>query len=179
MELTTNCCLGSRFLMPYWLSLRNTMTFHEYFWCSRFCEFHSIRHYHQYRSLIGCVQNCKRQGHLLAAGICHLITCHSYCDSKETNWWRQNALQFFSCFPLKIAYISYAHMFYSCQLFFFFFHEIFTLPCSRNFPKCPSILQGFLLIFRSPLNFTKNFQKMFCRPLSTKNVDNFSMFWFH
>ena len=36
-----SCCLWFRLLMPYWLSLRNTKTFHEYFWCSRFCEFHS------------------------------------------------------------------------------------------------------------------------------------------
>ena len=38
-----SCCLWFRLLMPYWLSLRNTKTFHEYFWCSRFCEFHSKR----------------------------------------------------------------------------------------------------------------------------------------
>ena len=38
-----SCCLWFRLLTPYWLSLRNTKTFHEYFWCSRFCEFHSKR----------------------------------------------------------------------------------------------------------------------------------------
>ena len=35
------CCLWFRFLTPYWLALLNTITLHEYFWCSRFCEFHS------------------------------------------------------------------------------------------------------------------------------------------
>ena len=37
-------CLRFGFLTPYWLSLHNTvtlLTFHEYFWCSWFCEFHS------------------------------------------------------------------------------------------------------------------------------------------
>ena len=34
-------CLGFSFLTPYWLFPLNTMTFHKYFWCSRFCEFHS------------------------------------------------------------------------------------------------------------------------------------------
>ena len=162
--------------MPYWLSFCNTITFQEYFWCSRFCEFHSKCHHHQYHSLIGWVQNCKRQGHLLAG---HLTTYHSCCDSKETNWSLQNALPFFSCFHLKIAYISYGHMFYSCQLFLGQMREIFALPCSHNFQKCPSILWGFPLIFWIPLNFTENSRKMFRWPLTTKNVDNFSMFWFH
>ena len=35
------CCLRFGFLMPYWLFRRNTITFHKYFWCSRFSEFHS------------------------------------------------------------------------------------------------------------------------------------------
>ena len=35
------CCLRFSFLMPYWLFPHNTITFHKYFWCSRFCEFHS------------------------------------------------------------------------------------------------------------------------------------------
>ena len=35
------CCLRFGCLMPYWLFPRNTITFHKYFWCSRFCEFHS------------------------------------------------------------------------------------------------------------------------------------------
>ena len=35
------CCLRFSFLTPYWLSPRNTVTFHKYFWCSWFCEFHS------------------------------------------------------------------------------------------------------------------------------------------
>ena len=29
------------FVLPYWRISRNTITFHKYFWCSRFCEFHS------------------------------------------------------------------------------------------------------------------------------------------
>ena len=33
-------CKLSRALLP---DSRNTMTFHKYFWCSRFCEFHSKR----------------------------------------------------------------------------------------------------------------------------------------
>ena len=35
------CCLLFSYLAPYWLISRNTITFHKYFWCSRFCEFHS------------------------------------------------------------------------------------------------------------------------------------------
>ena len=35
------CCLWFSYLAPYWLISRNTITFHKYFWCSRFCEFHS------------------------------------------------------------------------------------------------------------------------------------------
>ena len=35
------CCLQFGCLMPYWLFPLNTITFHKYFWCSRFCEFHS------------------------------------------------------------------------------------------------------------------------------------------
>ena len=35
------CCLRFSYLAPYWLISRNTITFHKYFWCSRFCEFHS------------------------------------------------------------------------------------------------------------------------------------------
>ena len=35
------CCLPFSYLAPYWLISRNTITFHKYFWCSRFCEFHS------------------------------------------------------------------------------------------------------------------------------------------
>ena len=34
------CCLRFSFLMPYWLFSHNTITFYEYFWCSRFCKFH-------------------------------------------------------------------------------------------------------------------------------------------
>ena len=51
------------------------------------------------------------------------------------------------CSQSKIAFISYAHMFYSCQLFLGQMGEIFALPCSHNFQKCPSILRGFPLIF--------------------------------
>ena len=35
------CSLRFSYLAPYWLISRNTITFHKYFWCSRFCEFHS------------------------------------------------------------------------------------------------------------------------------------------
>ena len=36
------CCLRFSYLVPYWLISGNTLTFHKYyFWCSRFCEFHS------------------------------------------------------------------------------------------------------------------------------------------
>ena len=35
------CCLWFSYLAPYWLISRNTITFHKYFWCSRFFEFHS------------------------------------------------------------------------------------------------------------------------------------------
>ena len=39
--LNYRCCLRFSYLAPYWLISRNTITFHKYFWCSRFCEFHS------------------------------------------------------------------------------------------------------------------------------------------
>ena len=44
-EAQTNycCCLWLSYLAPYWLISCNTITFHKYFWCSRFCEFHSER----------------------------------------------------------------------------------------------------------------------------------------
>ena len=35
------CCLLFSYLVPYWLISCNTITFHKYFWCSWFCEFHS------------------------------------------------------------------------------------------------------------------------------------------
>ena len=35
------CCLRFSYLAPYWLISRSKITFHRYFWCSRFCEFHS------------------------------------------------------------------------------------------------------------------------------------------
>ena len=35
------CCLRFSYLAPYWLISHNTITFHKYFWCSQFCEFHS------------------------------------------------------------------------------------------------------------------------------------------
>ena len=37
------CFLQFSYLAPYWLISRNTITFHKYFWCSRFCEFHRNR----------------------------------------------------------------------------------------------------------------------------------------
>ena len=35
------CCLRFSCLAPYWLISHNTITFHKYFWCPRFCEFDS------------------------------------------------------------------------------------------------------------------------------------------
>ena len=35
------CCLRFSYLAPYWLISRNTITFHKYFSCSRFRDFHS------------------------------------------------------------------------------------------------------------------------------------------
>ena len=37
----SHCCLRFSYLVPYWLISGNMITFHEYFWCSRFCKFHS------------------------------------------------------------------------------------------------------------------------------------------
>ena len=34
-----HCCCG--YHLPYWLISYKTITFHKYFWCSQFCEFHS------------------------------------------------------------------------------------------------------------------------------------------
>ena len=39
-QTTDRCRLWFSYLAPYWLISRNTITFHKYFWCSRFCEFH-------------------------------------------------------------------------------------------------------------------------------------------
>ena len=36
-----HCCWWFSYLAPYWLISCNTITFHKYFWCSWFCEFHS------------------------------------------------------------------------------------------------------------------------------------------
>ena len=47
------CYLLFSYLMPYWLISCTTITFHKYFWCSQFCEFHSniifLLIYHQTR----------------------------------------------------------------------------------------------------------------------------------
>ena len=40
-QINYRCCLRFSYLAPYWLISCNTITFHKYFWCSRFCEFHS------------------------------------------------------------------------------------------------------------------------------------------
>ena len=40
-QINYRCCLRFSYLAPYWLISRNTITFHKYFQCSRFCEFHS------------------------------------------------------------------------------------------------------------------------------------------
>ena len=40
-QINYRCCLQFSYLATYWLISRNTITFHKYFWCSRFCEFHS------------------------------------------------------------------------------------------------------------------------------------------
>ena len=37
------CCLRLSYLMPYWVFPCNALTFHKYFWCSRFYEFLSKR----------------------------------------------------------------------------------------------------------------------------------------
>ena len=40
-EINYHCCLRFSYLAPYWLISCTTITFHKYFWCSWFCEFHS------------------------------------------------------------------------------------------------------------------------------------------
>ena len=40
-KLITVAVCGFSYLAPYWLISRYTITFHQYFWFSRFCEFHS------------------------------------------------------------------------------------------------------------------------------------------
>jgi len=39
-----HCCLQFSYLLPYWFTSHKTITLHKYFWCSRFCEFHSKIH---------------------------------------------------------------------------------------------------------------------------------------
>ena len=38
------CCLRFSYLLPYWFTSHKTITIHKYFWCLRFCEFHSKIH---------------------------------------------------------------------------------------------------------------------------------------
>ena len=40
-QFNYSCCSWFSYHAPYWLISRNTITFHKYFWCSWFCEFHS------------------------------------------------------------------------------------------------------------------------------------------
>ena len=40
-QINYRCCLRFNYLAAYWIISRNTITFHKYFWCSQFCEFHS------------------------------------------------------------------------------------------------------------------------------------------
>ena len=41
LKTTNQLPLLFRYQVPHWLICHNTITFHEYFWCSQFCEFHS------------------------------------------------------------------------------------------------------------------------------------------
>ena len=50
-QIYYRCCLQFSFLASYWLISRNTITFHKYFWCSRFCEFH-IKTVHPFRNFL-------------------------------------------------------------------------------------------------------------------------------
>ena len=40
-QFNYSCCSWFSYHAPYWLISHNTITFHKYFWCSWFCEFHS------------------------------------------------------------------------------------------------------------------------------------------
>ena len=44
-QINYRCCLRFSYLVPYWLISRNTITFHKYFRCSRFCEFQGKVHW--------------------------------------------------------------------------------------------------------------------------------------
>ena len=52
------CCLRFSCLAPYWLISRNTITFHKYIWCSRFCEFHS-----EHKSILALTDSNRRCQH--------------------------------------------------------------------------------------------------------------------
>ena len=50
------CCLRFSYLAPYWLISRKTITFHKYFWCSRFCKFHNKSNIKKMRVTFLCQQ---------------------------------------------------------------------------------------------------------------------------
>ena len=82
------CCLWFSYLAPYWLISRNTITFHKYFWCSRFCEFHSKKSFTITRDN-SVIPRCKIDRHQchFRANILHQQKSHN--SKKEKVNWRE------------------------------------------------------------------------------------------
>ena len=55
-QINYRCCLRFSYVAPYWLISRNTITFHKYFWCSRFCKFHNKSNIKKMRVTFLCQQ---------------------------------------------------------------------------------------------------------------------------
>ena len=74
-QINHRCCLRFSYLAPYWLISRNTITFNKYFWCSRFCEFHSNNGYEIHLKFFW-------GGRSPALKWSHLIKIHEYLIQK-------------------------------------------------------------------------------------------------
>ena len=59
------------YLSPYWLISRNTITFHKYFWCLRFCEFHS-NNFDNNEKILFIVNNVDPHIYRLTAAYIHI-----------------------------------------------------------------------------------------------------------
>ena len=83
------CCLWFSYLAPYWLISRNTITFHKYFWCSRFCEFHSNNAYCSHLVVPSEMRSVIESGKSLLVEIEALHPKHNSRIPDHSNDWNQ------------------------------------------------------------------------------------------
>ena len=76
-QTNSRCFLQFSYLSPYWLISRNTITFHKYFWCSRFCEFHS-NNFDNNEKILFIVNNVDPHIYRLTAAY-----LHSYMEHRQ------------------------------------------------------------------------------------------------